>query len=167
MAKSLEFWTEYHLQHIRIRKFNQNLKTVAPFTLAKNWEISIASKIKSWKCKTILLKKSQQNCWPVDFLADVHICNNRLLMIEYQEYFIKVERSKLDRIWFWIGKIYFRLRLERNSICFIFKFWNVHYFSNSLLNLVNLVLLHRRSIYPNNKHSFLYNVKSIKILVLA
>ena len=45
-----------------------------------------------------MIKGFYGNCWLVDSTADVHICNNRNLMIKYQELPERIGEFILDEI---------------------------------------------------------------------
>lgn len=77
---------KYSLHQIQTSKWNRNLKKA--ITLAETIEKrndSAAPKIDSCQPKILAVEKPEQNCWLIDSAANVHICNNQLLMTEYWE----------------------------------------------------------------------------------
>lgn len=97
----------------------------------------------------------------------MHICNNRLVMIEYQKHSIKIDRFTFNGVLPERKKIQLRLDLKNNSENLILNFQNVYYLLNSFCSLVNLKLLNNSGIYHDNKYKNFYQIRSKKILVQA
>lgn len=97
----------------------------------------------------------------------MQICNNKSIIIEYQDHLTKVRKSTLHRILLGRGKIQLRLRLDDNSKSLILNLHNIYYLPNSFFNLVSLGLFNNSNVYHDNKYKGLYQVGLWKTLAQA
>lgn len=123
--------------------------------------------MKSWQLRILIVKSPQQNCWLVDSAADVHVCNNKKLMINFTKNPTKIERSTLYGISLGREKIKIRLALKNRTEGLILPLTNVFYLPNSLSNHVSLGLLNNAEIYHHNRDQILYNLEIQKTLAFA
>ena len=106
----------------------------------------------------------QQNCWLDNSAADVYLCNNKLIMTEYQERLTNVDGSTSDRVSLGRQKVCLRLSLKNNLESLILNPQNVYSLLDSFCNLVSLGLLNNSGIFHNNKHENHYQITSKKVL---
>ena len=102
------------------------------------------------------MEGQRQNCWLIDSAADVHVCNDKSIMMEYQERSTKVGGSTSDGVSPGRGKVCLRLGLEDDSEGLLLNLQNVYYLPNSPCNLVSLGLLNNSGIFYNNEFENLY-----------
>lgn len=113
------------------------------------------------------MKGLRHNCWLVDSAADVHVCNNKSIMAEFQERPTKVGGSTSDGVSPGRGTVRLRLGLEDGLEGLILNLKNVYYLLNSPCNLVSLGLLNNSGIFHNNERKNLYEVISKRVLAQA
>lgn len=85
---------KYALGWIKICNFQQNLKAEEN----KDTKTEPTPKRKSWQPKILAIRGSKQSCLLVNSTADMHICNNQRLMINFKKNFIKVGESNSESI---------------------------------------------------------------------
>ena len=124
-------------------------------------------KINSGQPKIFAVEGPRQNCWLVDSAANVHMCNDKSIMTEYQKRFTKDGGSTSNGVSPGRRKFCLRLGLEDDLDGLILNLQNVYYLLNSLCNLVNLGLLNNNGIFHNNKHKNLYQITSKRVLAQA
>ena len=110
------------------------------------------------------MEDPHQNCWLVDFVVDIHVCNNKSIMAKFQERPTKVRRSISDRVLPGREIVCLSLGVEDGLEGLILNLKNIYYLSYNLCNLVSLRLLNNNGIFYNNEHENLYQVISKKIL---
>ncbi len=113
------------------------------------------------------VEELRQNHWFIDFITNVHVYNDKLIITKYQNHPTKVKISTLNGVLLGKSKIRFRLGLNNNLKDLILNLQNIYYFPNSPYNLVSFGLLNNSGIYHNNKHESFYQINSRKILVKA
>lgn len=74
------------------------MNKVAFATLITKKEASLLLELESWYSKIFLVKRSHYNYWLIDLAADIYICNNQSLMIEYNNKPIKIGGSTSNRL---------------------------------------------------------------------
>lgn len=115
----------------------------------------------------LIVKGSKQNCLLVDNIVDVHIYNNKRLMINFTENPTKVGGSTLDDISSGREKVKIRLTLKDRIKKLVLTLTNIFYFPHSSSNLISLELLNDVGIYHHNEDQILYNLEMQKTLVFA
>lgn len=113
------------------------------------------------------IRGPKQNCWLVDSAADVHVCNNKRLIIDFTKNPTKFGGSISDSISPSREKVKIRLVLKDRIERLVLTLTNVFYLPNSPSNLGNLGLLNNAEIYYYNKDQTLYNLKIRKTLAFA
>lgn len=103
----------------------------------------------------------------MDSAADVHVCNEKSLMMGYQELPTKIGGSTSDGISPGRGSVRLRLALKDGSEGLILNLRNAFYLPNSPCNLVNLGLLNDSGVFYDNEAETLYQVKTRKPLAQA
>lgn len=88
------------------------------------------------------------NCWLVDSIADVHMCNNLRLMTDLIERPMRIGDSTTNKVSPEYRIVWIKLALEDGSKGLVLNLQNIYYFSNSPSNLVSLSLLNNADIYP-------------------
>lgn len=109
---------KYSLRQMRPKRLNQNLKKTANILNALTDNAASGENIPeivSWQPQVFSVEGPRKNCWLVDLAADVHVCNDHLLITEYQERPTKIGRSTSDRIFLRKGKIRLRLGFKNGS----------------------------------------------------
>lgn len=96
-------------------------------------------------------KGPKQSYWLVNNTFDIHVCNDKSLMIDFTENSTKVRGSTSDGISLGRGKIKIRLILKDKTERLVFILTNVFYFANSQTKFVSLSLLTNTKIYHHNK----------------
>ena len=143
------------------KRLNKNLKKANALTeLVQKKEETLTPEINSWQTKVLVVKGPQQNCWLIDSVVNVHMCNNWSLMTKNCTHPTKIGGSILDGILPRKRKIRLRLALKDSSESLIFNFQNVFYLLNSPCNLLSLSLLNNSGIYLNIKNETLYKIYS-------
>ena len=149
---------------MQTRGSNWNLKKAnTPAGTVEKWEVLVLPEIDSWQPKVLAVEGPRHNYWLVDLAADIHVCNNQLLMTEYQEQPTKIGRSTSDRISPSREKIRLRLGLKNGLEGLVLNLNNVYYLLYSPCNLISLELLNNSGIYHNNENKTLYKVKTRQI----
>ncbi len=115
----------------------------------------------------LAIESPQGNCWLVDSAADVHVCNDRALMMEYRELPTRIGGSTSDGVSSGRRRVRLRLALKDGSKSLILNLQNVYYLPYIPCNLVSLGLLHDSRIFYDNKNETLYQVKSRQTLAKA
>ena len=107
------------------------------------------------------VKNLKQNCWLVDSAAEIHICNNKKLIIDFTKNLTKVgESTTSDGISLSRRNVKIRLALKDKIERLVLTLTNVFYLLNSPSNLGNLGLLNNTGIYYYNKDYTLYKLKT-------
>lgn len=97
-VKYLELWVKYSLCHIRIKGSNYSLRKAAASTEPEQKGVPNVLEMDSWQPKIPTIEDPRRNCWLVNSIIDIYICNNQSLMTKYQELPIKIRGSISDRI---------------------------------------------------------------------
>ena len=100
----------------------------------------------------------KQSCLLVNSAADVHVCNDKRLMIDFTENPTKVGGSTSDGISPSRRKVKIRLVLKDRTEKLGLILISVFYLPNSLSNLVGLGFLNNAGIYYHNKDQTFYNL---------
>lgn len=114
-------------------------------------------KSKSRQLRILAVKDPKQSSWLVNSRVDMHVCNNKRLVIIIMENPTKVEESTLDAISPSRGKVKIRLALRDRIEELVLTQTNIFYCPNSPSNFVKQDLLNNTSIYHHNKDKTLYN----------
>lgn len=77
----------------------------------------------------------------MDFATDVHVYNDKLLMMDFQEEPTKVGESTLDKVSPRKSKMCFKLSLKNDMKGLILNLYNIYYLSNNFCNFVSIKLL--------------------------
>ncbi len=94
----LELRVKYSLRHMGTRKSNRSLRKAATPAKAEQSNTLGAPEIDSWQPKILAMKGPRGNSWLVDSATDVHVCNNKSLMMGYQELPTRIGGSTSDGI---------------------------------------------------------------------
>lgn len=89
-------------------------------------------------------------------MANIYICNNQFLIIEYYKKLIKIVGFIIDSLLLRRKKIKFQLIFKDGSKKIILNLQNIYYFLSSLSNFISLKLLNNSGIIYNNKNKILY-----------
>lgn len=100
----------------------------------------------------------------MDSAADMHVCNDRHLMIDYQELLTHIGGSISNGISPGRGKVKLYLSLKDGSKGLVLNLLDTFYLPNSPCNLVSLACLNNSRIFYNNKNKNLYHIKTRQIL---
>lgn len=92
-----------------------------------------------------MLLTLQYNCWLVYNTADVHVCNNLIIIIDYYEWWTNIERSTSDIMFSDRRKVCLQLSQKVESKGIIFNLFDVYFLSHSFCNLVSLEKLNNIS----------------------
>ncbi len=123
--------------------------------------------MESWQPRILTVIRPKQSCWLVDSVADVYVCNNKRLMIDFTENPTKVGGSTSDGISPDRRKVKIRLALKDRTEGLVLTLTNVFYLPNSPSNLVSLGLLNDVGIYHHNEDQILYNLEIWKTFAFA
>lgn len=123
--------------------------------------------MESWQRKILTVRGLEQSCWLVDSIVDVHVCNNKKLIIDFTENSTKVRRSSFDDISLGRRKVKIRLVLKDATKRLVFILTNIFYLPNNSSNLVTLGFLNNVGIYHHNKDSIFYNYETQKTLAFT
>lgn len=103
----------------------------------------------------------------MDLAVDINMCNDYLLMMEYQELSMKIGGSTSDRVSLRRRNIWLRLDFKNGSKRSILNLQNLYYLPKSPCNLISFGLLNDSGIYHDNKNEMLYKVNTRQTLVHA
>ena len=103
----------------------------------------------------------------MDSAADVHVCIDKRLMIDFTENSTKVGGSTSDSVSPGKGKVKIRLALKDGTEGLVLTLTNVFYLTNSPSNLVSLGLLNDAGIYHHNEDQTLYDLETRKTFAFA
>lgn len=134
------------------RSTNQSLKSYKPLPAHQDllWQPPNNSTKTQSVSKRIWLGP-KQSCWLVDNLADMHICNDKRLMIDFIQNPTKVRGLTSNSISLGRGKVKIRLVLKDEIERLVLTLTNVFYLPNNLFNFVSLGLLNNGRIYHHNE----------------
>lgn len=156
-----ELRQKYAFGHIQIRNLQKNLKA------EKEIKTKSIPEIESWQPRILTVRIPKQSCWLVDSAADIHVCNNKRLIIDFTENPTKVGGLTSDCILPGRKKVKIRLALKDRIEGLVFILTNVFYLPNNSSKLISLGLLNNAGIYHHNKNQILYNLKTQKILAFT
>lgn len=105
--------------------------------------------------------------WLVDSAADVHVCNDLDLMMEYHERPTRIGGSTSNGVSSGREKIRLRLSQKDGSEGVILNLKDVFYLPSSPSNLVSLALLNNSGIFHDNENETLYDVRTKEVLAQA
>lgn len=161
---------KYALRHMKTRGSNRNLRKAGSVNTieAKQSNTLAPPEIDSWQPTVLTIEGPHRNCWLVDSTVNVHVCNDKALMMKYQELPTRIGSSTSDGISPSRESVRLRLAVKDGSEGLVLNLRNVFYLPNSPCNLVSLGLLNDSSgIFHNNKAGTLYEVKTKKTLAQA
>lgn len=120
-----------------------------------------------WQLRFLAVEGPRQSCWLVDNVADIYVCNNKKLMIDFEENPTKVGGSISDSILPSKRKVKIRLALKDDIERLVLPLMNVFYLPYSPSNFVNLGLLNNIGIFHHNQNRTLYNQETQKVFGFA
>lgn len=115
----------------------------------------------------LAVRRPRQDCWLMESVVDVHICNDLRPNTNFIEKPIRVGGSTTDGVSPSRGIVWIRLVLEDEWEGVILNLRNVFYLPNSPFNLVSLSFLNDNNIFYDNEHHTLYNKTSQRPLAFA
>ncbi len=166
-VKHPELWARYSLRQMRTWGSNRSVRKAVTHAESEQKETLAPWEIESWQPRVLAIEGPRGNCWLVDSAADVHLCNDRALMIDYRELPTSIGGSTSNGVSPRRGRVWLRLALKDGSESLILNLRNVYYFSNIPCNLVSLDLLNDSGIFHDKENETLYQVKSRQTLAQA
>lgn len=152
---------------MRTRRSNWSLRKAATLVESGRKEILAPPEIKNWQPRVLAIEGPWENCWLVDFIADIYVCSNWALMTGYQELPIRIGGSTSDGVSLGRERVRLWLALKDGIEGLFLNLQNVYYLLNSPCNMVSLSLLNSNGIFHNNENETLYQVKSKQTLAHA